>query len=149
MDGTCKDMTKTTSGGTIVTNFEFPQEVAEKPKTIVCDAVTIPEVFGPVECSKIIELGLAGDVTKGLGTKGGSDRKVLGRNCSISWVARTGSTEWVFDRLDKVLSVIGGKVYGFSLSPSHTFQFTIYKKFQFYNIKWCKKYNLPINDQYH
>ena len=26
MDGTCKDMTKTTSGGTIVTNFEFPKE---------------------------------------------------------------------------------------------------------------------------
>jgi len=128
-----QNMTKTTSGGTIVTNFEFPQEVVEKPKTTVCDAITIPNVFVPAECSEIIELGLAGDVTKGLGTKGGSDKRVLGRNCSISWVARTGSTEWVFDRLDKVLSVIGGKVYGFSLSPSHTFQFTIYKKFQFYN----------------
>jgi PKHD-type hydroxylase len=126
-------MTKTTSGGTIVTDFAFPEQVEEKPKTMVCDAITIPEVFGPMECAKIIEYGLAGDVTKGLGTKSGKDKMVWSRNCGISWVGRTGSTEWVFDRLDKVLTVIGAKVYGFSLAPSHTFQFTIYKKFQFYN----------------
>jgi PKHD-type hydroxylase len=126
-------MTKTTSGGTIVTDFAFPSVVEEKPNTRVCDAFTIPDVFSSAECSKIIEAGLAGNVTKGLGTRKGKHEIVLGRNCCISWVARTGSTEWVFDRLDKVLSVIGGKVYGFSLAPSHTFQFTIYQKFQFYN----------------
>jgi PKHD-type hydroxylase len=126
-------MTKTTSGGTIVTDFAFPSPVDEKPNTTVCDAFTIPEVFSSVECSEIIDHGLAGVVMKGLGTKGGKDKRVWSRNCGISWVSRAGSTEWVFDRLDKVLTVIGSRVYGFSLAPSHTFQFTIYKKFQFYN----------------
>ena len=123
------NIAQSVGSGTLVTGYQV-----EEPKTTrACDAVTIAEVFSPEECRKIVEAGLAQNVTQGLGMKGGKDKRVWDRNCGISWVSRAGSTEWVFDRLDKVLTVIGSRVFGFSLLPSHSFQFTIYKKFQFYN----------------
>ena len=46
MDGTLKDMTKTTSGGTIVTNFEFPKENDTKVLGIKSEDSSISWVGG-------------------------------------------------------------------------------------------------------
>ena len=132
-------MTISTSigSGTMISGYQTEQAEPEHLKhTKVCDAFTIPNSFLPEECERIIEIGLANEVLSGLGmSDDGKFKKDSGRKCSLSWVARHDQTDWIFQRLESLL-LYAARVYGFALSPSNRFQFTIYKgswfKPQFY-----------------
>lgn len=121
-------MTMSIGSGTLVTGYQAEQTEPEHLKyTKVCDAFTLPNVFTPDECERIVEIGLANEVLSGLGmSDDGKFKKDSGRQCTLSWVGRHDQTEWIFQRLESLLAY-AARVYGFALCPSNKFQFTIYK----------------------
>ena len=101
----------------------------------LCSFDTVPDVFSPAECDRILELGRALEL-KDAEThtdSGGRQVDIRGRNCLIEWIERGGEDwAWVFERIDQAGLALNEKRWRFDLVPSHSIQYTAYGFGQFY-----------------
>lgn len=89
---------------------------------------SIPSMFSPQECEKIIEIGNKLNPTVAVvGNKKGT-REIRTRNSFTSWISPGDATDWIFEKATNVIKNVNNEHFKFNLfGLNEGFQFTKYK----------------------
>lgn len=80
--------------------------------------------FSEDELNKIILLGDANELVKGVTTDGNEDKV---RKSKVKFFNADPTNQWIFDRFNNIITSINDKFYGFNLYGYDQFQYTVYK----------------------
>lgn len=95
--------------------------------------VSIPSVFTPDECAKIITQAEACQSAKGevLDKKRGSMLSMV-RRCDVAWLPPTADHKWIYDRLWQTTKAQNADIWGFDIELVRSLQYLHYGSFNWY-----------------